>query len=939
MRRSHVLFIAVALAACSSSTTGTGNPPPQSTPRILISAASIGAGGGTLRYTKAGDPLDGLTVTVPAGAFTAAQSWTITADSSIVVPLPVDVIQVGPALLISNGTGYAEVPVTLTMPMAIGPDTSVAPFYFDQVSKKLEGIPMVDFTASYATLVAEHFSTELTALGGPTQTALRSENSFGSVVVVWVKTANSKLQGTYSSSFAPGTNDWEFTNYGDYVAPEGDCEGMSISALYYKYFVTGGAGLYHKYDLSVINQWDNVQGIRFAGSVQGDLAARVKAGLDQIFDLNTIAINKGATVTDRIKSLTANWLMLTFKTTREPVLVAFWGTAGGHAVVAYSGTMSGSQTTISFADPNYPGTARSMTYQNGTLDPVSLQLNASDPATDFTRSYALGVTADVPLRSLDNRYAEFKLGTAGRDRYPSAYSWASYNYATGAYDGITGVIQSNNDKFFPALLCAGCTAKLGSTPVDRQQVLVYDANGQYQVPVNAATGDVNLLPGSNTFVLKGNPKSPFSSTKATGFLDSKTVTVFYNQPDYSYTLSSSAVTVYRGSSVKDTFNFTRTNYTGPISLGVNGTITGVSFAATPQPVSGNQSVLTISASSNADLGPHTVTVTGNTAELAQVVRALTITVAVQPAFTIAVTSAPLNVVAGSSAQDTLTIDRTNFSSSISLTDSADAGITVTANPASTPGSLLPFTVNVAPGVAGGTHIVKLIATGAGLPAVSTTFAVVVASPAAYSLSVATAPLAIHVNSFATDLVTITRTGSFTGPVTLSATADSANITVAASPSGSTSGNQVSLIVNVGSGASVGTHIITIRGVAADQVDKLSTFAVVVSIPTTQAGAPASIVITPLNSTRTPGTTQLFTAYLLDASGNRTFPAAGWGISILSDNSNAATDLASTFDNVNRWETHVVLANGLFSTPVRAAYYRLSDGASTFVAIATFTVVP
>jgi len=35
------------------------------------------------------------------------------------------------------------------------------------------------------------------------------------------------------SGFRPGIDDWEFTNYGSYITPDGECEGQSLTALWY----------------------------------------------------------------------------------------------------------------------------------------------------------------------------------------------------------------------------------------------------------------------------------------------------------------------------------------------------------------------------------------------------------------------------------------------------------------------------------------------------------------------------------------------------------------------------------------------------------------------------------------------------------------------------------------------------------------------------------
>ena len=59
------------------------------------------------------------------------------------------------------------------------------------------------------------------------------------------------LPATVDSGFRPGVDDWQFTNYGSYVAPTGHCEGQSVSAIWYyvNQRLGGGASpLYGLYD-------------------------------------------------------------------------------------------------------------------------------------------------------------------------------------------------------------------------------------------------------------------------------------------------------------------------------------------------------------------------------------------------------------------------------------------------------------------------------------------------------------------------------------------------------------------------------------------------------------------------------------------------------------------------------------------------------------------
>src|ERR1041385_38546 len=192
---------------------------------------------GTVAFSHAGDPLDGLTLTIPAGAYSGTTSWTIAADTSIHPTLPAGFTLAAAPLVVTNGKGYADSVLTFKVPMSVANDQALAPFYYDPASGKLEGIPMVDRTTTYATLATRHFSNDQLA-NVPHTSSLRAfgataSSAFGTVIIVWVTTPVTNLTGTFSTSFRPGVDDWEFENYGDYAAPDGDCEGMSITTMYY----------------------------------------------------------------------------------------------------------------------------------------------------------------------------------------------------------------------------------------------------------------------------------------------------------------------------------------------------------------------------------------------------------------------------------------------------------------------------------------------------------------------------------------------------------------------------------------------------------------------------------------------------------------------------------------------------------------------------------
>jgi hypothetical protein len=504
--------------------------------RTLINAAPVSSAGGTLTYTKAGDPLSGLTVTIPAGAYAGATQWTITADSSTVPTLPADFIQVGPTLVISTGQGYADSIVSLTMPLATDPSMVVAPFYFDPVSKALEPIPLLARTVTGATLGARHFSADLMAIPGtaPTSGSLRAAalRSFGAVRIVWVAIPPAKLSGTFDSGFRIGTDNWEFANYGDYISPEGDCEGMSITELYYYYFVTlgGRPPLYHHFDTSIPNQWDNVQGIRFAASVQGDFDTSLVATIGQETRLTQTAGSLPA-----LLNLTSSWIALTLKLTGQPVLLALHNATSGHAVVAYSITTTGNTSVVAFADPNFPTTLRTLSFVNGVATPVQQSPNVTAAPQTYNQVLALAVTAEVPLRNIDTRWKEFLNKGAAADRYPAGYFMRTrdslnHSWNNLVFGGPADTIRTSVQQLQSQFLCPDCPiGVLGASPPELALLRVWDDSGATG-PQDNPFGVISLAPGFQSPVMVAYAPSPSFDRKTPidfGFVDARPVTVVY----------------------------------------------------------------------------------------------------------------------------------------------------------------------------------------------------------------------------------------------------------------------------------------------------------------------------------------------------------------------------------------------------------------------------
>jgi hypothetical protein len=103
-------------------------------------------------------------------------------------------------------------------------------------------------------------------------------------------------------------------------------------------------------------------------------------------------------------------------------------------------------------------------------------------------------------------------------------------------------------------------------------------------------------------------------------------------------------------------------------------------------------------------------------------------------------------------------------------------------------------------------------------------------------------------------------------------------------------------------------------------------------------AAAAIVLLPTGTVHLGvGASQVFTAYLVDAQGNRTAPASGWAIGMLTDVSGVAQAFNSFFSTTQLWLTATVQGLAVGTTPLRASYFNTTTGETTFSATTTITV--
>jgi len=441
-----------------------------------LASTTVSPAGGSLVIQKPGDPLDGLEIQVPPGSYPDSRNFEVSSA-------PVDGHTFGeyftpatPLISIENGGDYSEEFMTVRIPVEIPPDHFAMAFYYDETTGALEGIPFNDMDEQSITIVTRHFCTLLVSIINNT-------------------VLDDLMKGDIDSHFRPGVDDWQFTNYGSYIAKGGHCAGQCLSALWYFCEQPDGKDLTlnGRYDKNgrqpfTPDFWeDDSYGYRLASTIQED-------------------INWGSFENKLMENLAGKDDELTYKAfaygiqlTGEPQEVGIFSSAGGgHDMICYRVHNN----SLYIADPNYPGnTERRIEFSNGRFKPYNSGANAAEIAAGNGKAYETieycAKSATVKWSTIGARWNEFKAGTIGNDRFPQ------YNVVVVRDDGkeeaLVDGYESDQKKIkltvkgnFPIAIAV----YRNGTKIDR------DANGKYELEDGnneigiAIWGDVNNNPQS-----------------------------------------------------------------------------------------------------------------------------------------------------------------------------------------------------------------------------------------------------------------------------------------------------------------------------------------------------------------------------------------------------------------------------------------------------------
>lgn len=360
---------------------------------LPLVSGDIGSAGGTLTVNSSGGELAGFTITVPAGAYESTTHFEVSSAAVSGYTLPDGLELITPVISIENGGVEAAEYLQLTLPVAIPEGKFAMLFTWDPATNAIDALPLLEIDSSHLTALTTHFT-----------------------LILGVQVDTAALDAlNIQTGFKQGRNNWQFANYGSFIAPGGHCAGQSLMAM--DYFVRfKGAPLFGKYD-----NYGN-PGYPASPNQQDDdrLAYRMCSVAQKRMNFENIGNKYWFNVQGQGSGyITYYSFALALKASNEPQFISIFGDLGGHAMIVYGKYAD----RFYISDPNYPqaNARRYVSYNRaiGKFRPYFSGPNAADLGHSFPEIYYMNKYFRMNEAAGAALWAEFEAGTVGESWYPA----------------------------------------------------------------------------------------------------------------------------------------------------------------------------------------------------------------------------------------------------------------------------------------------------------------------------------------------------------------------------------------------------------------------------------------------------------------------------------------------------------------------------------------
>ena len=293
-------------------------------------------------------------------------------------------------------------------------------------------------------------------------------------------------------------------------------------------------------------------------------------------------------------------------------------------------------------------------------------------------------------------------------------------------------------------------------------------------------------------------------------------------PSFNITATPSSLNVLQGSTATSMIATTAgSGFSHAITLSASGLPAGVSASFSPSSIAApgsGRSTVTFTASAAATAGTYTITVTGN-GGTAQYSTTVSLTVAVPPNFTLAVSPTSLTVQQGNSGTSTVTTTLLNgFNHAVNLSATGlPSGVTASFNPSSiaAPGSgTSTLTLSVSSAAAAGNYTINIIGNGGSSSLQhSATVALTVTLAPNFTLAASPSSVSVQQGNSGNATITSSSVAGFNHAVSLSASGLPSGVTARFNPSTIAAPGSGTAILTLSAATTTptGTFTITITG--------------------------------------------------------------------------------------------------------------------------------
>lgn len=458
---------------------------------VAVISTGIGPGGGTVAVSNPDNPLNGMELTISPNAFARDQLVTVSYSEIKSHKFGEYFNPVSPLITIMMTDLYAERPMDLKIPIRLPAGHYAMAFLYNKKTGELEGMPTEELGTDYIIVAASHFSS---TPPGSLKTSGDDNTDWSNQVIVssvLESLTTGKLQ--ISSGFEVGTDDWEFPNYGSYIAPISHGAGQSATAAWYFQEMKKSSGpLFHRYD-SIISDarpdafWmDNPLGYRFCSVVQKDI------GFDTFWkdwsDKFSKQISKPSLVWKNV--------FVSMIIRRQPQMLLIRKSTTGSATVVICYKIDLNEKKLYIADPCLPGSAnQTISYLEEEIGPYISKINAGSHDIVFDQFAYSPLTSLVDLSNIRDRWKEMESQSIGDNKFPS------YSLYLEKFMGIQ--LYNNLEVYKPdmAIICYSGKAEGYLTGTDHlQPFVVYNRKGVLLAEgkeTNQGIGKLTLSPGEN----------------------------------------------------------------------------------------------------------------------------------------------------------------------------------------------------------------------------------------------------------------------------------------------------------------------------------------------------------------------------------------------------------------------------------------------------------